>query len=586
MRYAGHKFRMISLLLCVLLAISGCAGNSLPQQTVPHATQPIDVKSAFAREYELPEGAVVVTTVDEFIAAIAPDTTIVLADGEYSLAEAAGYPEQEEKFAPDWDEPPVEIHEYCAWENTMVDGYALNIHNVKNLTIMADRRQCASILALPRYADVLRFTDCEEIRLVGLTAGHSEGPGSCAGAVLCFEGCEGIRVEQCSLFGCGTWGILATQCERLLATESRIYDCSLGAVSLNECYNAQVERCEIDNCVAQYDGLLSFAGCTEVAVTNSSIHHNRGRMLVTSDYGSGGVYLGGLDVQDNTFSTGLYAAQADPIVFDGCSIDWFNQIASPFCAVGEFTDWYTPLQAVDAAGKELTDQDLQNMFLAEVTWEARERVAPAAAAPAEDGMVHVTTVDEFLAAIAPHTTIWLEDGAYDLSAASNYGRLGNVYYNWGQEFDGYTLEITGVEGLTIRGSGPEAVAMSAAARYADVLRLKNCSDFRLEGLNLGHTVEPGSCMGNVLELVDCYGGQVSGCSLYGCGVVGIEADRCAAVTVSATEIHHCEYDAVTLNSCDGFSFTDCWIHDNGVDRIYHSDSSNITVNSEPVPSGN
>ena len=36
--------------------------------------------------------------------------------------------------------------------------------------------------------------------------------------------------------------------------------------------------------------------------------------------------------------------------------------------------------------------------------------------------VHVSTVDELLAAIAPNTTIWLAKGDYDLTAAENYGK--------------------------------------------------------------------------------------------------------------------------------------------------------------------
>ena len=39
----------------------------------------------------------------------------------------------------------------------------------------------------------------------------------------------------------------------------------------------------------------------------------------------------------------------------------------------------------------------------------------------EDGYIHVSTVDEFLAAIGPSTSIYLEDGVYDLSTASSYG---------------------------------------------------------------------------------------------------------------------------------------------------------------------
>ncbi|MCI7574709.1 MAG: hypothetical protein MSS94_08270, partial [Clostridiales bacterium] len=56
--------------------------------------------------------------------------------------------------------------------------------------------------------------------------------------------------------------------------------------------------------------------------------------------------------------------------------------------------------------------------------------------------VQVSTVDEFLAAIAPNTEIVLAPGEYNLTQAAGYGRTGGKYYHWESTFDGCELVIT------------------------------------------------------------------------------------------------------------------------------------------------
>ena len=56
--------------------------------------------------------------------------------------------------------------------------------------------------------------------------------------------------------------------------------------------------------------------------------------------------------------------------------------------------------------------------------------------------VEVSTVDEFLAAIAPDTEIILAPGEYNLTQATGYGRIGGKYYHWESTYDGCELVIT------------------------------------------------------------------------------------------------------------------------------------------------
>ena len=72
--------------------------------------------------------------------------------------------------------------------------------------------------------------------------------------------------------------------------------------------------------------------------------------------------------------------------------------------------------------------------------------------------VHVSTVDELLAAIAPDTEIILDAEFYDLSTATGYGETGSTYYRWEEVFDGVQLTIQDVNNLTIRAEGDDIKA--------------------------------------------------------------------------------------------------------------------------------
>ena len=347
-------------------------------------------------------------------------------------------------------------------------------------------------------------------------------------------------------------------------------------------YNAQIDGCDIYECRG-YKGLLNVDHCEEVALTNSTVHNNIAGFLVNSDNGAKGVYLGGLTVENNAFSNGLYTAQHDPVIFDSCEISESNQILGDFAAVYEYSNYTECLTAVDRSGKELSEDAIRAMTQTSVTWKARERYVPVSPEVGEDGMVHVSTVDELVAAIAPDTTIYLEPGEYNLTEASDYGGLGNDYYTWGEEFDGFSLVLKYVENLAIVSDGPDKTSIVTVPRYADVLRLEGCQGVTLKGFTAGHTEEQGSCTGDVLTLRACGNIQIEDCSLFGCGVIGINGEDVVNLRVRDTEIHHCEYDAAMLRNCYDVSFTGCNIHDNGNDRVVHSGSSNVTVDNERIP---
>ena len=179
-----------------------------------------------------PGGEIAVTTVDEFLRAIGPDRTIVL-DGElFDLSTASNYG----GFGT----------EYYYWQESP-DGPALVIHDVSGLSIRANNTAsgATTIAAIPRYADVLGFRNCDNLFLGGFTAGHTKEPGVCSGGVLNFQNCNQVMLEKMRLYGCGILGIQASNCSGLSVLRTEIYECSQGAGQLFKCDGITFTDCDV-----------------------------------------------------------------------------------------------------------------------------------------------------------------------------------------------------------------------------------------------------------------------------------------------------------------------------------------------------
>lgn len=175
--------------------------------------------------------------------------------------------------------------------------------------------------------------------------------------------------------------------------------------------------------------------------------------------------------------------------------------------------------------------------------------------------ITVSTVDELLAAINSDTIITLSAGTYDLSTAADYGNTARGNYTWTSVYDGYRLELSDISGLTLAADGD--VTISAVPRYADVLYFYDCADIVLEGLTLGHTVEPGACAGGVVYFDSTTNASLGGCKLYGCGVVGITALNCRNIYATDCDIYDCSSSAVNALSTSDFRLTDSRVYNCG-----------------------
>lgn len=573
------KFLSVLLALIMALSLAACAQTSpadTPDVSTPDTPEPTADIATAPDDIYLVQGewanSVIVNSIDELLAALASDTAVYLAPGDYNLSHASDYGAQDTPAAYSWVEVFSDINAGEA------PAYELQITGVNNLALIADTvgENRPVISAVPRYANVIYFSSCSDIALWGLTLGHTEAPGECSGGVVMLENVTNAQINSCRLYGCGTVGIQAMYSSHVSAEGTHIYDCSYSAVSAYSASDLTLNHCEIYDCgITGFDGVFSLSSTNGFALLNSDIYDCSGAVLVSALSSRAVSVLGCSVYGDTAFEQALFSVLGEDITVDNSAFD------SPYYPA-LYTD-YSDAAARTLAGEELTASVLAHM-------ERVETDRPALASSSEVSLnitveegiryIHVATVDELLAAIAPDTVIYLDSPLYDLSTATAYGSYGGDYYTWLSEYDGPGLSITGVDNLSlVSENGAEIVAHP---RYVDVLRFSNCSDLSLSGLTLGHTEEPGACSGNVVGLYGCSDVALDACRLYGCGVVGLYAVESERVNVADTEIYDCSSSAVNMYAVSGAQLNNCNIHDCGTPQIYLFDSADVFYNSQAL----
>ncbi|MFP4139255.1 MAG: right-handed parallel beta-helix repeat-containing protein [Phycisphaerae bacterium] len=203
-----------------------------------------------------------VSTVEQFIDAIEPNTIIQLAAGTYDVSKVA---QKKRTFV---------VYE-DSYDGSVGD---LVIRNVPNLTIAGPAGRGARIVTPERYSRVLTLRDCRGVELAGLTVGHSPGEGYCTGGVVRIEKVRGLTVINCDLFGCGTEGLEMTDVAEATFRDTIIRDCTYGILTLRQGSNITFRDCrfagnkEFHGVVVHDSEAVTFRGCTiEKNVLNSSI---------------------------------------------------------------------------------------------------------------------------------------------------------------------------------------------------------------------------------------------------------------------------------------------------------------------------
>ena len=572
----------LALILAALLILSGCGavmgpGSAPLTAAAPQVTAaPLSASTLSGEVPPSPEGSegpVTVSTMDEFLAAIAPNAAIHLVGTTFDETSASDYGEQH-------------LEGYYTWRQTY-DGYELVIHDVENLHIIADEPE-AVISAQPRYANVLNFENCYNLLLDGFVAGHTQAPGECAGGVLSFSGCDVVLINNTRLYGCGTMGIEAANCRNLSAYDTEIYECSYGAVRATACWNVTLSHCDIHDCGKKESfsafQLIESNNSEGVALVNCQVHDNIANEIFAASY-TDQFYLLGTRVYDNVVNNSVFRLIQYPILVDKCAFTDNKLRGTGFYP----EEWV--MFCVDLNGEELITFDLERMEWAEAQYDGpvlREPVEVQSTLNAE-GMAeyHVSTVDELLSAIGSDRVIYLDAEEYQWDTASGYGTYGGEHYYWTDWYDGPSLTISGVKNMAIIGQGKDKTTVSAVPRYADVFTFDACDNILVQDLTAGHTQEPGSCMGDVLGFQNCRNVEVLGCGLFGCGVIGVDAWNVNGLLVQDTEIYECSQAAANLYGCYNASFVNCNIHDNknGNNDIVLGECSSVRFDDKLLTNG-
>ena len=219
------------------------------------------------------DGVYTVTTEREFLAALGDYRTIVVAkDVHLNLSRVLENDKlfthvQGRQWATDATafsgQAPLVVSE------DQTDGRQLAIVNMKGLIIKGTSN--SSIEVDPRYAFVLRFVNCESCEVRNLTIGHTEY-GFCDGGVIGVSGGRRIFLQDCDLYGCGTYGVTLVETEDFAAHDCLVRNCTYGILEMFRSMGIQFKNCDFFN-NKEYD-LITAMGCRGLSFIDCRFYAN------------------------------------------------------------------------------------------------------------------------------------------------------------------------------------------------------------------------------------------------------------------------------------------------------------------------
>lgn len=428
--------------------------------------------------------AIHVSTVGEFLEAIAPGVVIELAPGTYNLTEYLR-------------EASDTVSDYVT--RSFTDGWQAEIREVDGLTILGAKDGKVEVVAEPRYSDVLYFKNCSDIAIENITFGHTIEPGNCEGAVLAFDYCQKISLKGLDLYGCGTYGVTADHTVGIALKDCIIRECSYGIVDLYLCSDAVFEGCTFrDN--GGFDMLClggSFARFEDCSFTG-----NEGSDFLPAYY---------------------YRGSESGARFDGCTFGrWESQrLNEELKGRGNFVIGKDCRFEV-VAGKRVVHVSNMEQLIENIAPDTQILIAP--------GRYNLSDA---------LNELYAREGER-FNESRDFVRINETY-------DGPELVVTGVSGLSIVSESGTAADTEIVTdpRYANVLRFEKCSDIGMMDLTMGHS-DTGDCVGDVLYFDQCNDIVLSGMDLYGCGVYGIGTIDCTFLSCFDSTIRDCENGALDL----------------------------------------
>lgn len=191
------------------------------------------------------EKKITVKNAHDFIKALGPNRTIVIATSkplnitdELEKMIASG----EIKEGPSYYNPETasQVREHITYDHN-TDGYGLQVRGFDNLTIKG-KGKGATLLASPRYVNVMEFINCNNLMLENITMGHTQG-GYCDKGVLELDDCLNVTINDCDFFGCGTEGFVFELCDNVTVNRSCVHDCTYHTMHVRGCNQVRFNDC-------------------------------------------------------------------------------------------------------------------------------------------------------------------------------------------------------------------------------------------------------------------------------------------------------------------------------------------------------
>lgn len=259
-----------------------------------------------AEDYRYRE-TVTVATVEELAEAIHSNTKIVLKEGVYNFSE----------LNPD------------SLRNANVDklngiggaGTEYSIRGVANLCLEAEDGADVTVCTELASAAVLAFDECDNVVLRGITCGHEVEPGYCTGSVIRLYDSNRITIDRCRLYGSGTYGVESHNVWGLAVTDTDIYDCSYGLVTLYQTSSAVFANCRFTE--SREFNMFKLSNCANVRFENCEISRNTANHMIYAEYCWNTVFYncGFTENQYRTFLNAVDGEENCNVTFEDCTFD-------------------------------------------------------------------------------------------------------------------------------------------------------------------------------------------------------------------------------------------------------------------------
>lgn len=159
---------------------------------------------------------ITVSNAKEFVSALGSNKRIILKPGVYDLSNI---------------EQVNSADNSISWEPVQ-DGKELNIAGIHDLTIEGTESGKVEIKVSPRFANIINFTNVQNVTIKNIIAGHTPAPYECNAGVLEFNNSTDISIANSELYGCGSIGLDLKNVKRLEASNCKIDHCSLRAIQI------------------------------------------------------------------------------------------------------------------------------------------------------------------------------------------------------------------------------------------------------------------------------------------------------------------------------------------------------------------